>query len=101
VPSLDHLFEVGRIAVAKFLDRVDADTLEHLRMLRTNAFKLSQVVWHVRAVRPFLRLGIHWVSPLSNFLTTIVSLEPGGVHIIDTVSAAANGPLLVVCQANE
>src|ERR1035438_2146158 len=37
VPRLDHLLEVTRVAVAEFLDRIDADALEQLGIFGTDA----------------------------------------------------------------
>jgi Transposase DDE domain len=41
VPFLDHLLEVTRVTVAEFLDRIDADALEQLGILGTDAFEFS------------------------------------------------------------
>src|SRR4051794_7508998 len=60
VPFLDHLLEMGGVAMPQLLDRVDADALEHLGVLRPDTPEVGQVVRYVplshRALLPSGRL---------------------------------------------
>ena len=47
MPLFDHLLEMTRVTVAQFLNRVDADALEHLGVLRANSLELRQIVLDV------------------------------------------------------